>query len=245
MITLERLRALHSDSATHIAAMQRIFDRHQVEADQFKGEPGRTQDYIQQTLREARERALGEQGPHRAAIAANAALAAPARRMWESKQLLLSRYSYSSDPGADAAIKTAKLLEYDHLESATLALFAESALQEGSYAGLWSAYVANKAYWGEKSFVPINLDEAIIPAQVEALRLIDETDGQLAQADLLVGMTSGRVSAGTKMALGRRMNGATAVPVVRDNPEGTLPAEHRSSGLQEMARRNRQRAATA
>jgi hypothetical protein len=203
MKTIADLQILHTQSAQAVAKMRGIAERRRGEEERFRADTSRSENYITENVRASRDTAVADIGAHYPTVVPNAKAAAAARRHWESKELVLSQKRYSSD--LTVAIRSARLAEFANLPSALLAQIADNAREQGDAVTAWIAYASNLGHAGGPGFVPIDLAAVELPEQTEALRLIDETIALQANAELVVGETSGRLDPTKKMQLGRRM----------------------------------------
>lgn len=210
MLTIPQLENLSSDSKTHVAAMQRIFDRHQNEADQFKGDTTRSAKFIEDTLRQSREKAMAELSPHHQALAANMKTANKAADLWENKEVVLSRIPMATNPVEDATLRSAKLAEFNKMSPNTLDLIARDAVEEGNLPIAWLAKLAGATNGEGDHRQGFSLSEVTIASQDIALNLVKEVFSDLARGEMLVAQTAGRINGATKLELARRVQDGVA-----------------------------------
>ena len=70
---------------------------------------------------------------------------------------------------------------------------------------LWQAHLAGRRWADVKGATGVDISDVVIEGQPESLQAIRECGALLAGGDLIVGQTSGRVTAMQKMTLGRAM----------------------------------------
>ena len=103
-----------------------------------------------------------------------------------------------------------ELAALDHNE---LHLVAENARDEGNLALLYTAHLVGRRFADVKGATPIDISDVKIAAQADALAAIHDCNALVAESEMIVGQTSGRLTPIQKMEFGRAMaNVATTEP---------------------------------
>ena len=91
---------------------------------------------------------------------------------WNSKEWLLTRAAFSTDPVADAQIKSQKQAEFAAMNPATLQLVADAAVADGDLATLGVAVNVSGGYSGQPGWRGVDLSRIDFPEQAAALSAI-------------------------------------------------------------------------
>jgi hypothetical protein len=203
MMTLQTLQNVASGLKSTLAAMRRALDALNAKIEQFESDKSRSQAYIAENVKAAREAIKAKMHADLASMRDAAAGAKAQREFWASRPLLLSRIPFSTDASADATIRLRYAGELAAMDLPLLALTQKNALTDGNLALVWACAVASRgAGQGKLS----DLTAVEIPGQAAALDLIDGCESSLAEAQLIEAAMSGQsMDPVRKLQVARRM----------------------------------------
>ena len=114
--------------------MQAILQELNAEVERIKSDGSRHKDWIDEKVREARDRAMIALAPLMRSISEGATPVRTQAQFWESRSLLLMSQKFDFDPAKDAAIRQRYMSELAALDHNELHLVAENARDEGNLA---------------------------------------------------------------------------------------------------------------
>lgn len=157
----------------------------QAEVQKISSEPGRTLDYINEKVKEAREKAVPGIYEQLNIINSEAERLTKAAPFWQDVKFVLSGQpltaaskenpSLPADPANEAISRLAKLTELSKMDAKHLQLAATSAMQENRHGELYLISLENDSRAGKEGWSgPIILDSLQLPERDKALDLLNE-----------------------------------------------------------------------
>jgi len=136
--------------------------------------------------------------------------------------LLASLQTFSPNAADDAVIRANTRDELARLPLPQLALAMHNPVADADLARVWQCALAGQSAAAGKlpdwSAIPI-------PGQAEALKALDAVKACVAEADLIVGATSGQSGDPVrKLVLGHLQNAAAGKPTAHNSPGRPLPS---------------------
>ncbi len=203
MLTIQSLQKVAGGLKASVAAIHKINDALSAKVERFESDKTRSQSYVAENIKAAREEAMPGMHKELATMRETAATAKAQREFWASRQLLLSRIPFNADPAVDALLRTRYATELAAMDLPLLSLTQKNALADGNLALVWACAMAART---SGAGALANLGAVEIPGQSEALALIDSCDASLAEAEMLVAAMSGQtMDPARKLTLARRM----------------------------------------
>jgi hypothetical protein len=203
MLLIQSLQKIDGGNKSKLAGMRRALDAHNAKVAQFESNKTRSQAFIAENVKAARDEAMPGMLKDLASMREAAAVAEAQREFWASRALLLSRIPFDPDPATDASIRLRYAAGLAAMDLPLLALTQKNALADGNLALAWACSIAGRA---AGPGVLADLSAVKIPQQDEALALIKGCDESLAEAELIVAAMSGQtVDPVRKLSIARRM----------------------------------------
>ena len=197
MLTLQTLQKIAGGLKSTVAALHKANDALNSKIAQFESDSSRSQSYVAENVKAAREAVVAGARKEFASMHAAAEMAEAQVEFWGSHALLLSRIPFNPDPIVDALQRTRYAVELAAMDAPLLSLTQKNALADGNLALVWACAVAGGN---------VDLSTVEVPGQQDALDLIKDCDSALAEAEMIVAAMSGlHMDPARKLTLGRRM----------------------------------------
>lgn len=145
-----------------------------AELQKVRDDSSRTQDYMRQKFKDLRDVGLPGIAEVISTFAARLERVIGSERYWKSRALVMSLQRFDPDLVKDSVIRQRYIAEFALMPAAVLQLAADAAKMAGDLPLLWQAYLAAQRFEGKPGWSGIKIDDVTIPAQDEALQLIDE-----------------------------------------------------------------------
>ncbi len=214
MLSIQSLQKISGGLRSSVAALRSANDALNAKIAQFESDKTRSQSYVAENVKAAREAALAKAQADLASMREAAQMAAAQAEFWSSRALLLSRIPFDPDPAVDALQRTRYAAELAAMDAPLLALTQKNAMDDGNLALVWACAMAARAS-GAGSLADLSAVE--IPGQQHALDLITDCDAAIAEVDLLIGAMAGlNIDPVRKLTLGRRIQ--SDPPVAHNSP---------------------------
>lgn len=205
MLSLQSLQNVAGGAKALVAAMRKVLDAHNAKVEQFEADKTRSQSYIAENIKAAREAALPAVQKNLTELRETAKNAEAQREFWGSRALLMSRIPFNTDPVADATIRMRYASELAAMDAPLLALTQKNALEEKNLPLVWACSMAARSNNGDSKL--LDLSGVEIPGQAAALQLIADCDAALAEGELIeAAMRGSRMDPVRKLTVARRMD---------------------------------------
>lgn len=208
MHTIEKLRELGSISTTAVRAMEARIERLNSVIERLEGDGSRSREFIVESVKAERQKVLPALASELETIRDANKEAAPQKRFWESRALLLSVLPADPDPAKDAAIKGFWLATFKVMPMPLLQLAYENARFDGNLPLIWAIFSVGQARGADATpaaALDMSLDGLDIPDQAEALAHISTCWSNVEHGEMLAAVAAGlRIDPVRKMHVARQ-----------------------------------------
>ncbi len=203
MKSIETLRNIQRGQNAALTKLTGINEALNAEVTRYESDTTRSQAFIAEQIKAAREKALPTARALFATIGETAKVTQPQLQFWNDRAFLLSVQQFTpGDPAQDALVRAATAATLDRMPLPLLQTTCVSAVEDGNLALAWECSVTAR-----RQNVDMDLSALAIPAQAEALVAIhDVCSVAPAAAELAMGAIEGRsIDPVRKITLGRAM----------------------------------------
>lgn len=175
MLSSSQLQKNAEMSTTAVRNMETAIEKLNATIAAAEADSTRSRDWVMETCKAARERALPALSAELRTVQAMAQASGVQQQFWESTPLVLSQQKFDADPARDAQIRLGYASELGSVSLPLLSLTFQNARNDSNLPLIYQCWLAGTGRSGEAGFadsVNLSLEEIDLPGQTSALAAI-------------------------------------------------------------------------